>query len=264
MMRILYPENPLHQEQADEPYHKEFRAMDAKGYPCSLFDFDALAFGDFNPHPKIEPHERILYRGWMLNAQAYKTLVTRIKFKGGEPITSLADYLQCHYLSGWYQQCSDFTAKTYFFDADETLETKVGTLGWNRFFVKDFVKSNTAEKGSIAHSPSEVCDIVQQLTAYRGEIEGGVAIRQVEDYIPDTERRYFVVRDTAYSPDGNPPPQLVQDISTMINAPFYSVDLVQNSAGDLRLVELGDGQVSDKKTWPLAKFVDVLAANSAL
>jgi ATP-grasp domain, R2K clade family 3 len=33
----------------------------------------------------------------------------------------------------------------------------------------------------------------------------------------------------------------------IIDAPFYSVDVVENLAGELRLVELGDGQVSDKK-----------------
>jgi ATP-grasp domain, R2K clade family 3 len=57
-------------------------------------------------------------------------------------------------------------------------------------------------------------------------------------------------------------PKLVQEIASIINAPFYSVDLVENLAGELRLVELGDGQVSDKKTWPVSKLVEVVAANA--
>ncbi len=54
-MRVLYPENPLNTTQADEPYHEEFTVVHSAGYhQCSLFDFDALAFDEFNPHPRIQ------------------------------------------------------------------------------------------------------------------------------------------------------------------------------------------------------------------
>jgi ATP-grasp domain, R2K clade family 3 len=260
-MRVLYPENPLDKTQADEPYHEEFTIVRNAGYQCSLFDFDALTSEAFNPCPKIQPGERVLYRGWMLNSHGYETLVAQIEGKGGIPITSHADYLRCHHLPGWYQQCINFTADTYFFEADEKLETKVQELGWNRYFVKDFVKSNTARGGSIANSPSEVRHIVEQIATYRGEVEGGIAIRRVESYLSNTERRYFVVRGLPYSPNGKIP-ALVKEIANIIDAPFYSIDVVENSAGELRLVELGDGQVSDKKAWPVSKFVEVIAANA--
>jgi hypothetical protein len=260
-MRVLYPENPLDKTQADEPYQEEFIALCAAGYQCSLFDFDALSFGEFRPHPKIQVGERVLYRGWMLNPQRYEDLIAQMECKGGEPVTSLANYLRCHHLPGWYQQCLDFTAETYFFAADRELETKVGKLGWERYFVKDFVKSNTAKMGSIANSPSEVCAIVEQIAMYRGEIEGGVAVRRFENYHLSTERRYFVVNGVPYSPDGGIP-KLVEKIAGIVDAPFYSVDVVENSEGVLRLVELGDGQVSDKKTWSISKFIEVIAANA--
>lgn len=260
-MRILYPENPLNPSEADTPYREECMAMIAQGFPCSLFDFDSLAFGEFQPHPSIEVNERILYRGWMLNSQTYQTLITQIKRKGGTPITSHSDYLQCHYLPNWYPQCAAFTAETHFFEATPTLLSQINDLGWEQFFVKDFVKSNTAEKGSIAHSPSDVCEIVKQIATYRGEIEGGISIRRVENYVSDTEHRFFVVQGIPYAPDGDPP-GLVQTIANLIKAPFYSVDLIQNLAGEWRLVELGDGQVSDKKAWPMSTFIDVLKANA--
>ena len=114
-MRVLYPENPLDKTQADEPYQEEFIAVVAAGYQCSLFDFDVLPFGEFKPHPKIHAGERILYRGWMLNPQRYENLIAQIERKGGVPITSLTNYLQCHHLPGWYHQCLNFTAETCFF-----------------------------------------------------------------------------------------------------------------------------------------------------
>lgn len=260
-MRVLYPENPLNTTQADEPYQEEFVAVRAAGFPCSLFDFDLLPLAEFNPHPKILSGEPILYRGWMLNPQGYQTLVMHIEKRGGIPITPYGDYLRCHHLPGWYSQCALYTAETYFFKADDELENNITALDWDQYFVKDFVKSNTADKGSIAQSPTEALSIVEQLEAYRGETEGGVAIRRVESYRPDTEQRYFVVRGVAYGPSGEVP-KLVQTIARTINAPFYSVDVIENLAGELRLVELGDGQVSDKKNWSVSQFLDVISANA--
>lgn len=259
-MRVLYPENPLDKTQADEPYHQEFIAVVAAGYQCSLFDFDVLSFGEFSPHPKIQAGERVLYRGWMLNPQGYENLVAQIEHRGGVPVTSLANYLRCHHLPGWYQQCLNFTAETHFFKADAELKIEIEKLGWEQYFVKDFVKSNTAGSGSIANSPSEVCTIVEQIAMYRGEIEGGVAIRRFENYRISTERRYFIVNGIPYSSDDEIP-NLVKEIARIIDAPFYSVDVVENLAGELRLVELGDGQVSDKKTWSLSRFVKVISAD---
>ncbi len=258
-MRILYPENPLNTSQADEPYQEEFVAVRAAGLPCSLFDFDLLPFGEFNPHPKTIPGEQILYRGWMLNPQGYQTLVMQIEKKGGIPITSYGDYLRCHHLPGWYPQCASFTAETNFFQVDDELEQNIEALGWEQYFVKDFVKSNTADKGSIAQSPTEALSIVDQLATYRGETEGGVAIRRVESYRPDTEQRYFVVRGVAYALSGEVP-QLVQTIARIVDAPFYALDIIENLTGELRLVELGDGQVSDKKNWPVSQFLKVISA----
>ncbi|MBE7382760.1 MAG: ATP-grasp domain-containing protein [Leptolyngbya sp. SIO1E4] len=258
-MRVLYPENPLEKSQADEPYQEEFLAVSGAGYPCSLFDFDALTFDEFKPHPKIQVGERVLYRGWMLNPQGYRQLTKQIERKGGEPITSYADYLRCHHLPGWYEQCSSFTAETHFFKPDADFKSALDQLGWDCYFVKDFVKSNTTEKGSIANSPSEVCVIVDQIATYRGEIEGGVAIRRVEHYKPQTERRYFVVRGVPYSLNEKVP-ELVKEVAKAVEAPFYSVDVVENLAGELRLVELGDGQVSDKKAWSAPKFMEVISA----
>ncbi|NJL81632.1 MAG: hypothetical protein HC917_27995, partial [Richelia sp. SM2_1_7] len=100
-MRVLYPENPLNKTQADDSYQEEYMAVCAAGYECSLFDFDALAFGEFSPHPKIPAGERVLYRGWMLNPQRYENLIAQIERQGGEPITSYANYLRCHHLPGW-------------------------------------------------------------------------------------------------------------------------------------------------------------------
>lgn len=63
-----------------------------------------------------------------------------------------------------------------------------------------------------------------------------------------------------YSPNGIVPP-IVNTIAARHNAPFYSVDIIQSTKGDLRLIEIGDGQVSDRKGWETSIFCQILAQN---
>ncbi|MEO1622371.1 MAG: ATP-grasp domain-containing protein [Cyanobacteria bacterium J06632_3] len=261
-MRILYPENPLDKAQADGPYQEEFKALTIGGYTCSLFDFDMLQFGEFKPHPQLPTGEQILYRGWMLSPEGYEQLASEVTRKKARLITSYKHYLRCHHLPHWYQQCASLTAKTHFFPYDDALQRNLEQLGWTRYFIKDFVKSNTAELGSIANSPTEALKIVEEIAQYRGQIEGGIAVRQVESYKPGTEQRYFIVRGRPFS-QNQYIPDIIRQVADIVDAPFYSADIVENTAGDYRLVELGDGQVSDKKNWPLSKFIDVIAAIAA-
>jgi len=88
-MRILYPQDPLHPKQADGPYQDEYQALVGLGVDCSRFDFDGmLAWDEFAPFPRIQPGETILYRGWMLNPDGYRTLTQHIEKRGGNPFTT--------------------------------------------------------------------------------------------------------------------------------------------------------------------------------
>ena len=117
--------------------------------------------------------------------------------------------------------CKDFTPESAFFADDKSLEQNASDLGWESFFVKDYVKSNYNERGSIAKSPTEVIEVVNLIKEHRGEIEGGISLRKVEEYLPDTEQRYFVKFGKTYSPEGEIP-EVVHSISKVVEAPFYS------------------------------------------
>lgn len=158
-LRVLYPEHPLNAKAADEPYQPEYLSLQEKGIACSLFDFDGLVggYGEFRPRPPIKPKEAVLYRGWMMTPAKYQDLIRSIENLGAEPITSVADYTRCHHLPGWYSTCAELTAETHFLDPDDDdVPAAAAKLGWDRFFVKDFVKSNTGDKGSIARTPAEI------------------------------------------------------------------------------------------------------------
>ena len=129
--------------------------------------------------------------------------------------------------------------------------------GWTACFVKDYVKSLTTQRGSVARNADEVIEILTLIERYRGALEGGVCLREFEPLKPETEERYFVLDGRAFDRNGEVP-ALVHEVARRVPCPFFSVDLVASETGALRLVELGDGQVSDRKQWPADRFVAML------
>ncbi|KAI9130116.1 ATP-grasp domain-containing protein [Acaryochloris sp. CCMEE 5410] len=257
-MRILYPCNPLEPKEPDQPYTDECIAIQQLGIPVSLFAYDNLSFGDFKPLPRIESGEMVLYRGWMFNIIAYQEFTDFIRKKGGIPLTSAADYAHCHHLNQWYSACADLTPETVFLERDSNYLEQISNLKWDAYFIKDFVKSNTDGQGSIANTPEQAVKIIGLIEQYRGEIEGGVSVRKVECFQPQSELRFFVVNGTAYSPIPEVP-AIVETVTQRIDAPFYSVDVAKTVEGKERIIELGDGQVSERKTWTLERFINILA-----
>ncbi|WP_299409735.1 ATP-grasp domain-containing protein [Acaryochloris sp. IP29b_bin.148] len=256
-MRILYPCNPLEPKEPDQPFTDEFVAVQKLGIPASLFAYDDLSFGDFKPRPHIQSGETVLYRGWMFNIIAYQEFTDFIRKKGGIPVTSPADYTLCHHLNQWYSACAELTPETVFLEKGSNYLEQISNLNWDAYFIKDFVKSNTDAQGSIANTPEQAVKIINLIEQYRGELEGGVAVRRVEQFQPQSELRYFVINGNAYSPNAEIP-TIVKTVTQRIEAPFYSIDIAKTTEGIERIVELGDGQVSERKTWSLDRFVSML------
>lgn len=257
-MHLLFPSDPFDKRVPDAEYADEYRAMQEAGLACSLFsslDFDQGVFKLWQPWPDGEP---VLYRGWMLTVGDYARLCEAIRAKGGISVTTPEQYRLCHHLPEWYQQCEGFTPETIFVSRDADFAAAVSGHAWPAYFVKDYVKSLTTMRGSVAATAAEIGEIVQLIEQYRGQIEGGVCIRKYEQLKPDTEERYFVFRGQGYSREGEVP-DIVRSLAGLIESPFFSVDIVEATEGGPRLIELGDGQVSSRKKWPLEAFVSLMA-----
>lgn len=257
-MHLLYPCNPFDRKKPDEEYEEEFSAAQRAGLSCFLFSAEDFELGEFKPRPANLFEGEILYRGWMLTPARYEELQEAIHSKGGTALVSAEHYRKCHYLPEWYAQCQDLTPQTIFLSKEDDFSSALSKTGWNAYFVKDFVKSLTTARGSIARNVAEVQEVIQLIEHYRGQLEGGVCIREYEDLQPETEERYFVFRGKAFARD-DVVPAIVEKIAQRINIPFFSVDIILNSEGAPRLIELGDGQVSDRKKWPADKFVDIFS-----
>ena len=257
-MHLLYPNSPLHPREPDEQFAAEVEAVRGVGFEASLFSLEDFQTGAFKALPLLPSDKEILYRGWMLSPGEYEGLVSAMARNGARAAIDLKSYLGSHHLPNWYPALADLTPETRIYPADCDLESELRALGWEEFFIKDYVKSLKTSVGSRISKPEQVAAVVADMKRFRGVIEGGFCVRRVEAFVPETERRYFVVEGEAHAPAGNVPP-IVHECARRLRNRFYSVDVVQRTDGQFRIVEVGDGQVSDLVGWTPQDFAKVLA-----
>ncbi|MDU8350861.1 ATP-grasp domain-containing protein [Pseudomonas syringae pv. actinidiae] len=259
-VQFLFPQDVFSSRLPDHAYLEEYEAAQRAGITCSLFSYSDLAEGKFNPRNSVKDllrkPQKVVYRGWMLTPLEYVTLQRGVEAAGGEMLTSAVQYEQCHYLPGWYERCQDLTPATLILSEEDDLGKAMESVSWDAFFVKDFVKSLTTKRGSIAHSLGDVIDIVDLISDFRDGLDGGICLREVEDFDPETEQRFFVLNGNAFGSDGHVP-EIVRDVASRIQCPFFSVDIVLNRSGEPRLIEVGDGQVSDSKEWSVESLIGI-------
>lgn len=258
IMNYIYPESLLEPRSPDELFRAEAEAMECSGHKVYLIDTEALASGPARIRSAVEPGACMAYRGWMLTPGEYRALTVSVERAGGVCLTSPDLYLATHYLPNWYGLVRDYTPETAFFSVDADLVMGLAELGWGRFFVKDFVKSLKTSVGSIIERPDDVMTVIAEMEKFRGIIEGGLCVRRVENFVAGSERRYFVLNGVAYAaePDALLPEALHYCVGR-IASPFYSVDVAEREDGVKRVVEIGDGQVSDLVGWTVARFVEM-------
>jgi hypothetical protein len=255
---ILYPQSILDPRTPDEMFREEAQAMTAAGHNMHLIDTEALTAGPARIRPPLEPGACVVYRGWMLTHGEYVNLAASVERAGGSCFTSPEQYVATHHLPNWYTVVKDYTPETVFLDAAADLVSELRRLGWERFFVKDHVKSLKTSVGSIVEDPKQIETVVSEMEKYRGFIEGGLCVRRVEDFIASSERRYFVLNRTPYAAEPETAiPDPVANCAKAIPSPFFSVDVARRADGVERIVEVGDGQVSDLVGWSVERFVEI-------
>jgi hypothetical protein len=229
-------------------------ALTQAGFTASLCS-DAVLAGEKSLR-NVPPGSVVVYRGWMVKSEEYAALVRAIEQCGAKVFTSPQEYLATHHLPNWYPLLSDLTPETRVYPADADLVAELSTLNWDAYFMKDYVKSLKTDRGSIVRGPAEAPAVIAEMREYRGEKEGGICVRRVEDFVPDSEQRYFVLHGEGYaSLQGAPIPEIVRKCAERVSSKFFSVDVARRSDGVLRVVEGGDGQASDLVGWSATAFV---------
>jgi hypothetical protein len=250
-MQFIFPSNPLDPNKVDE-YFKPQAAVLYDGYPAVFSQEEGKVF-------RVLVGETVMYRGWMLTAHGYHQLKALVERKGAKMFTSVVQYLNTHHIPNWYPLLREFTAETYIIDNmwlshGCDLVAELQKLGWEKFFLKDYVKSLKTAGGSVVTNAEDALKVVDLMGHYRGELEGGLCVRRFENL--SDERRYFILNGKVWpvthvrTADAS----ILQEIAKRIDSPFFSVDLAYNDVGHVRLVEIGDGQVSDLVGWTTRAF----------
>ncbi|RUR93452.1 hypothetical protein PB16LOC_01555 [Pectobacterium versatile] len=255
-MNIIYPSDYFDSSKVDEIFEAEYNSAKESGLSCILLSTQHASDGKYKFSKYFEPNASAIWRGWMLKSDEYKKLSDAVNQNSGNMLVSLEDYLSSHHITGWYNSCKKYTPETIFLNEDDNVDQITNQLKWPDYFVKDYVKSLTTSRGSIAKNAEEIREIIAAIKQFRGDIEGGISLRKVEDIIKTSERRYFSFRHNVCSSDGIVP-DIVVEIAQPISSPFFSIDMAENASGELRLIEIGDGQVSDTKEWNVDRFIQL-------
>jgi len=257
-MHFLFPNDYFNPKQVDAAYLEQFTCLRNAGFTTSVISLELLESGSSRIMPIPDPDSTVVYRGWMLSPIDYERLVKIVEDTGSSVLTSKSEYLATHYLPSWYPLVADLTPETKFYSVGDDLEDELHKLGWNRFFIKDYVKSLKTSVGSLIQSPSEITTVVSEMQKFRGTIEGGICVRRVEDFLPETEKRYFVVCGKSFAAAIDEAiPEIVEECAKRIESQFFSVDVIDRCDGVKRIVEIGDGQVSDLVGWSSDRFAEL-------
>lgn len=250
-LRFLFPCLPYSPSQVEPMFESQREAAGKLGFKTSLLSYeDLLQEERLIVRPPAESDEVLLLRGWMLKADEYASLHSLSSRRGWQLLISPQHYERCHFLPGWVGQLEDLTPPTVALDWRDRGRIEHLLQSWGCAFVKDSVKSCTLGGPPIVRDFDELVALKGRMDEYRGYPESLLYFRRVEEFQSDRERRLFVIRGQVHHFDA-PEAALTlgRQVAERIDSPFYSVDVVVRRDGVWRVVELGDGQVSDLKEW---------------
>ncbi len=266
---IIFCSDPLNPRRVDPHFTEEVRAARELGLRTSLLDHDALLAGDAAGAVAGVPRGAgaAWYRGWMVPSGRYAQLAGALTARGVTLLTSPDGYRRAHELPGWYGTFAPVTPPSVWLAAEpgrapgaRELAARTAELGGGPAVVKDFVKSRKHEWHEACYVPDLAdTDRLAAVVARFVELQdtflaGGVVVRAFERFTDVGEARVWWVDGrpvlvTAHPdrPGLRPTPALaaVSPLVAALGCRFVSTDLALREDGEWRVVEVGDGQVSD-------------------
>lgn len=260
--RMLYCQDPLNPRATDQHFAPEAKAARELGAKVALLDHDALLLGDAERAVERVPRGigALWYRGWMVPVERYVELARALEDRGAELVVTPEAYRSAHELPGWYTTFRELTpASVWSSGAPEVAELVKG-LSSGPGIVKDYVKSRKHEWAEACFVPelseTDVVErVVRRFVELQGEyLAGGVVLREFENFVGEEVRVWWIdgaARLVTAHPDNQtaarPAPELgdVEVAVRRLGARFVTTDMARREDGVWRVIEVGDGQVSD-------------------
>ncbi|MFC7280161.1 ATP-grasp domain-containing protein [Paractinoplanes rhizophilus] len=280
-MLVLFPSDVLRPRRCDEHFAAEADAARSAGHQVAVVDHDALASGAAEQAVSRVPSDAVaVYRGWMLDSQAYEGFAAALRRRGVRLLTTPEQYRRAHELPGWYAALAAFTpASAWTVGTDRSaFDTARESLGAGAGVLRDYTKSMKHHWDEAVYIPDltngpAAWSVAERLHELRGDdFAGGFVVRRFEQFTGAEVRTWWIHGTcrliTAHpdTPDESPPadadvvvPAGVAAAIATLRLPFVTVDLARRADGIWRIIELGDGQVSDRpSTTPPAALIAVL------
>ncbi len=260
---ILFPSSYFSISKVDEDLQQEYDAVLATGlFKVALFGYDKW-FDEGKLVVKDAPEEEHLavYRGWMMKPDQYECFYKELLDKNIRLVTEPEQYRLMHIFPNVYESVKADTAKMEIFPLHSRIDVEILKKSFDRFMVKDFVKS---VKGTEfpkyfdkSISQEEFDRWMEVFYKYRGNLlTGGICIKEyleLKRYGGKTNeyRVFYINHEIATicrnSGQGNyteePPKEMLEKYRNLAS-PYYTVDYAELADGSWRIVEAGDGEVS--------------------
>jgi hypothetical protein len=271
---VLYCRDPLKPRRVDEHFVTEAREVRARGGAVGLIDHDALTRGDAQQAAAQVPAGlgSAWYRGWMIPSDRYAALAEALSRRGTELLVAPERYRAAHELPGWYPKFVDVTPASVWrptkpdeMPAAEDLTALAEPLPPGPGIVKDYVKSRKHEWEQACFIPDladapGLARIVRRFVELQGQfLTGGVVLRSFEAFSKaesaatevrvwwlDGEPRLLTPHpDSPFTRGPAPDLEHIGPAVQRLGCRFVTTDVALRSDGAWRVVEVGDGQVSD-------------------
>lgn len=286
---ILLCADPLAPRSPDPAFREEAEIADRLGLRQLLVDHDVIERGpDAGAalrRAAIGDPGMVVYRGWMMSAEAYGRLFAALSERGARLLNTREQYTACHHLPAAHAFVGRWMPQTAWVDrdriADDTaLFGALAPFGEAAVTVKDWVKSQAAGYWSEACFIPSAADraavrrVVGRFVELQGDsLTGGLVFRR---YVPlaashgaTEEWRCFTLdgrvlgcwpRFAASAAAEAPPPELLAAIARALPSRFATADVARREDGGWLLMETGDGQVSGFPAGAAAETVLVSVA----
>lgn len=260
---LLFPSSYFSIRNIDEDLKAEYDAATETGlFDIILFSYDKW----FNEgklvldHPISEPCTAI-YRGWMMKPKIYSEFYGQLSEKGITLITAPSEYEHFHIFPNVYPEIIADTARMEVFPDGKNLNVDELKKTFDRFMVKDYVKSvkgtSFPKYFDSSITQEEFDEQMEKFFNYRGDLyTGGICIKEyltLKRYGDRTnEYRVFYMNGEIATVSRNSgqgvytplPPQSLLEKYKGLRSRYYTIDYAELEDGSWKILEAGDGQVS--------------------
>lgn len=266
MTTLLVPCDPLTPSRPDEHFAPEAEAAAQAGWNVVRIDHDAVLHGGGTlfRQQTIEADSAI-YRGWMLPSRSYGELFRSLSERCIHMVTGPPAYVASHELPRWYWPFCNLTSNSVWTEGDsiERLVHLCQTLIAGSVVLRDYVKSEKHYWDEACYIPNvrdidHAVRVAERFRELRGDsFTGGYVLRRYEAFVGPEARlwcRHGSVRLITSHPDtpdevAHPSRDFITQVEEALataRLDFVTVDVTERADGQWRVVEVGDGQVSDR------------------